>query len=139
MELSESHNSYRKFGESCKLIRHPRLRMCMNDVGKMAESMVPRGVFATVINNGGNNQANSPLQTLVTTVRVPAIQEVRGIKLSCTLLSGYDEHLLEIVSDRVACCKFAVTSPPPLSLSLSLSLSFSFFLGGQYRTEAKSF
>ena len=80
--------------------------MRMNDVGKMAESTVPRGVFATVINNGGNNQANSPLQTLVTTVRVPAIQEVRGIKLSCTLLSGYDECLLEIVS---------------LSLSLSLS------------------
>ncbi len=42
--------------------------MHMNDVGKMAENMV----FATVINNGGNNQANTPLQTLVMTVRVPA-------------------------------------------------------------------
>ena len=43
----------------------------------MAESCgVPRGVFATVINAQGGNQVNLLNQTLVTTVRVLAQQEV---------------------------------------------------------------
>ena len=46
---------------------------------EMAESYrVPRGVFATVINNQAGNQVNLPNQTLVNaTIRVPAQQEVR--------------------------------------------------------------
>ena len=57
--------------------------MRINDVVKMADSSVPRGVFATVINNEASSRANLPVQTLVTTVRVPAVQEVRVKQSNC--------------------------------------------------------
>ena len=45
----------------------------------MAESCrVPRGIFATEINNQAGNQVNLPNQTLVNaTIRLPAQQEGR--------------------------------------------------------------
>ena len=47
--------------------------MCINDVAKMADSSVACGVFATVINNGASIRANFPVQTLVTSICVPAV------------------------------------------------------------------